>query len=62
MLFERKNPTDELNMLDKSLELLKERYEKKQITIEVFSKKCTEIGKKKEKLQKKLNKIHKERY
>lgn len=43
-------------MLDKSLELLQERYQKKQITIEEFSKKCIKIGKRKEKLLKKLNK------
>ncbi len=54
MLFERKNPTSEMEILDKSLELLQERYQKKQITIEEFSKKCIKLGKRKEKLQKKL--------
>ena len=56
MLFEKRNALDEINTLDKALEILQDRYQKKQITIEEFSKKCTKIGKRKEKLQKKLNK------
>lgn len=56
MLFGPKDPKNEMESLDKALELLKERYKKKEITIEVFSKKCNEIAKRKEKLIKKQKK------
>lgn len=58
MLFLPKNldPKNEIESLDKALELLQQRYEKKQITIEEFSKKCNKIAKRKEKLMKKQKK------
>ena len=53
---ERKDPTNELEMLDQALENLKKRYEDKAITLEEFSKLCEELGKKKEKALKRLEK------
>ena len=55
-LFERKDATNELEMLNKSIEVLKQRYENKQIDINKFKKKSEQIKKRKEKLQKKINK------
>ncbi|MBQ2639766.1 MAG: hypothetical protein IJF92_03285 [Bacilli bacterium] len=40
---------DEIAMYDKSLAMLKERYQKKLISADEFNKKCKEIGKKKAK-------------
>lgn len=51
-----KDPTNELEMLDKALELVQKQYEQKSITLEEFTNKCKEIGKKREKILKKLNK------
>lgn len=51
---ENKNDTY-LDSLDKSLEILKDRYVKKQITLEEFKKQADEIGKKKEAYLKKKN-------
>lgn len=56
MFFKPINPKTELEGLDKALEILQDRYEKKMISIETFSKQCREIAKKKEKYEKKLNK------
>lgn len=41
------NPTNEIEMYDKSLAMLKERYNKNLISADEFNKKCNEIGKKK---------------
>ena len=58
--FRKRDPKTELEGLDKAMEILNHRFEKKQITIEEFSKKCEEIGKKHAKYQKKLEKLDKE--
>ncbi len=60
MFFEKKNEDQILEGFEKTLKLLQERYEKKLITLEEFSKKCEELGKKKEKYLKKLEKKNRE--
>ena len=62
MFFQAKNPKTEMDSLDRALEILQDRYSKKVISIEEFSKKCEEIVKKKEKYQKKLEKKEKSNY
>ena len=59
MFFQPKNPKTELESLDRALEILQDRYDKKVITIEQFSKECQLIAKKREKYLKKLNKVNK---
>ena len=59
-IFSKRDPKTELEGLDKAMTILNDRYEKKQITLEEFSKKCHEIGKKREKYQKKIDKLNKE--
>ena len=56
MLFLRKEPKNEIESIDKALEILKQRYDKKEITIETFSKQCNEFAKRREKLMKKQKK------
>lgn len=56
MLFKPIDPKSELEGLDKALEILQDRYDKKAITIEQFSIECQKIAKKREKYQKKLKK------
>lgn len=56
MFFKPKDPKTELDSLDRALEILQDRYKKKVISIEVFSKQCEEIAKKREKYKKKLEK------
>ena len=58
--FLKKNEDQILEGFEKTLKLLPERYEKKLITLEEFSKKCEELGKKKEKYLKKLEKKNRE--
>ena len=41
------DPKDKISMYDKSLAMLKDRYEKGLIDVDEFNKKCEEIGKKK---------------
>ena len=55
-LFSKKNPEKELEYLKKAYEILEERYKKKTISLEEFTKQCSELKKKKEKYQKMLNK------
>lgn len=62
MFFQPKNPKTELDSLDRALEILQDRYEKKVITLEQFSKECQEIGKKREKCQKKLERQERKSY
>ncbi len=62
ILFQNKNPKTELESLDKALEILQDRYNKKVITIEQFSKQCQEISKKRIKYQKKLEKQERNSY
>lgn len=54
--FKRENPKNEIEGIDRAMELLNERYEKKQITIEQFQKQAMEFAKKREKYQKQLDK------
>lgn len=56
MFFKNINPKTELDSLDRALEILQDRYEKKVITLEQFSKECEKIGKKREKYEKELKK------
>lgn len=62
MFFQPKDPKTEIDSLDRALEILQDRYYRKVISIEEFSKKCEEIAKKKEKYQKKLEKREKSNY
>lgn len=48
----------ELEGLDKALDMLKERYEKKAIPLEGFSKQCEDMRKKREKILKQLEKYN----
>ncbi len=57
MFFQPKDPKTELDSLDCALEILQDRYDKKVITLEQFSKECQEVGKKREKYLKKLEKM-----
>lgn len=50
--FKKKDPTKELEVLKKAYEILNERYQKKTITLEQFTKQCADINKKIEKLKK----------
>ena len=59
MFFKRLNPKTELDSLDRALEILQDRYEKKAITIEQFSIECKKIRKKREKYEKELNRKEK---
>ncbi len=53
--FKRENPKTVLEGLDRAQEMLDERYEKKQITIEQYQQQCMEFAKKREKYQKQLD-------
>ncbi|MBO5138973.1 MAG: hypothetical protein J6B89_05005 [Bacilli bacterium] len=55
----KKDPTKELEGLKKAYEILNERYKKKTITLEQFTKQCNDINKKIEKYQKQLDKLNK---
>ncbi|MEG1313289.1 MAG: hypothetical protein RSD40_03145 [Bacilli bacterium] len=50
------NEDSYLESLDKALNILKERYEKKAISLDEFTKQAKELGKKKETYTKNLNK------
>ncbi len=56
MLFQKKDITNEINSLDNALKILKDNYEKKLITHEIFIKQAQEIAKRREKYSKKINK------
>ena len=62
MFFQNKDPKTELDSLDRALEILQDRYNKKAITIEVFSKQCQEIAKKRARYKKKLEKLERKSY
>lgn len=62
ILFQNKDPKTELEGLDKALEILQERYNRKAITIEQFSKQCQDIAKKRSKYKKKLEKQERNSY
>ena len=51
MFFKPKDPKTELEGLDRALEILQDRYDKKAISLDDFSRQCQEIAKKREKLK-----------
>ena len=62
IFFQNKNPKNELESLDKAMAILQDRYDKKVITLEQFSKQCQDIAKKRQKYQKKLEKMERNSY
>ena len=54
LFFKSKNPEKEIESLDKTLEMLKKRYERKEISLTDFSKQGKKIGKKKRRLLKQI--------
>ena len=54
--FPKKNPQEELESLKKAFEIVNERYQKKTISLEKFTKQCDIITKKINKCEKKINK------
>ena len=62
MFFKPKDPKTELEGLDRALEILQDRYDKKDISLDDFSRQCQEIAKKREKYQKKLEKQERKMY
>lgn len=59
MLFRKVDPKTEIEGIDRAVELLNDRYEKKLISLEEFNKKSLEFGKRKAKCLKKLEKSNK---
>lgn len=53
---DRKDPKTELEGLDRAQKILDERYERKQVSSEVYIKQCLEFQKRREKYEKKLGK------
>ena len=53
---DRKNPKTELEGLERAQKILDERYQRKQISDEVYRKQCIEFQKRREKYEKKLKK------
>ena len=62
MFFKPKDPKTEIEGLDRALEILQDRYDKKAISLDDFSRQCQEIAKKREKYQKKLEKQERKMY
>ena len=62
MFFKPKDPKTELEGLDRALEILQDRYDKKAISLDDFSRQCQEKAKKREKYQKKLEKQERKMY
>ncbi len=56
MLFRRVDPKTELEGIDRAVEILNDRFQKKLISLEEFNKKSLEFGKRKSKCLKKLEK------
>ena len=56
MLFRKVDPKTEIEGIDRAVELLNDRYEKKLISLEEFNKKSLEFGRRKAKCLKKLEK------
>lgn len=54
--FDRKDPKTELEGLDRAQQILNERYEKHQITDEMYRIQCIEFQKRREKCEKKIKK------
>ena len=59
MLFRRVNPKTELEGIDRAIEILNDRFQKKLISLEEFNKMSLEFGKRKAKCLKKLEKSNK---
>ena len=59
MLFRRVNPKTELEGIDRAIEILNDRFQKKLISLDEFNKKSLEFGKRKAKYFKKLEKSNK---
>ena len=59
MLFKRVDPKTELEGIDRAVEILNDRFQKKLISLEEFNKKSFEFGKRKAKCLKKLEKGNK---
>ena len=56
MLFKRIDPKLEIEGIDKAIEILNDRFQKKLISLEKFNKKSVEFGRRKAKCLKKLEK------
>lgn len=56
MLFKRVDPKTELEGIDRAIEILNDRFQKKLISLEEFNRKSVEFGKRKAKCLKKLEK------
>ncbi len=56
MLFKRIDPKLEIEGIDKAVEILNDRFQKKLISLEEFNKKSVEFGRRKAKCLKKLEK------
>lgn len=54
--FSKKDPQKELENLQKAFDILNERYQKKTISLEEFTKQCDELTKKINKYKKLVNK------
>ena len=59
MLFRRVDPKTEIEGIDRAVEILNDRFQKKLISLEEFNKKSLEFGKRKAKYLKKLEKSNK---
>ena len=59
MLFRRVDPKTELEGIDRAVEILNDRFQKKLISLEEFNKKSLEFGRRKAKFLKKLEKSNK---
>ncbi len=59
MLFRRVNPKTELEGIDRAVEILNDRFQKKLISLEEFNKKSLEFGKRKAKCLKRIEKSNK---
>ena len=59
MLSKRVDPKTELEGIDRAVEILNDRFQKKLISLEEFNKKSLEFGKRKAKCLKKLKKGNK---
>ena len=59
MLFRRVDPKTEIEGIDRAVEILNDRFQKKLISLEEFNKKSFEFGKRKAKCLKKLEKSNK---
>ena len=60
MLFRRVDPKTELEGIDRAVEILNDRFQKKLISLEEFNKKSFEFGKRKAKCLKRLEKQEKD--